>query len=41
MASMGGFAGGEFPPVVGAAFGVVTQLDDGHDVQDARHRPRS
>ena len=29
----GGFACGEFPPVVGAAFGVVAQCHDGHDVQ--------
>jgi hypothetical protein len=28
-----GFAGGELAPVVGAAFGVVADLHDGHDVQ--------
>ncbi len=27
------FAVGEFASVVGAAFGVVAELDDGHDVQ--------
>ncbi len=31
---LGGFAGGEFAPVAGAAFGVVAPRDDGHDVQD-------
>jgi hypothetical protein len=30
-----GLAGGEFASVVGAAFGVVADLDDGHDVQDS------
>src|SRR4051794_1170219 len=29
----GGLAGGELAPVVAAAFGVVAQLDNGHDVQ--------
>ena len=33
MASIGGLAGGDLAPVVGAAFGVVAELDDGHDVQ--------
>lgn len=28
-----GLAGGEFAPVVAAAFGVMAELDDGHDVQ--------
>jgi hypothetical protein len=28
-----GLAGGDFASVVGAAFGVVAQRDDGHDVQ--------
>ena len=31
--------GGEFASVVGAAFGVVAELDDGHDVQDAVDPP--
>jgi len=35
----GGLAGGEFASVVGAAFGVVAQLDDGHDVQGAVDAP--
>jgi hypothetical protein len=34
-----GLAGGEFPPVVGAAFGVVADLDDRHDVQDPVQAP--
>src|SRR5680860_596137 len=38
-----GFHGGllrvEFASVVGAAFGVVTELDDGGDVQDVVHPP--
>jgi hypothetical protein len=32
-------AGREFPLVVGAAFGVVADLDDGHDVQDPVQAP--
>jgi hypothetical protein len=34
-----GLAGGEFAPVVGASFGVVPDLDDGHDVQDPVEPP--
>src|SRR5688500_8788795 len=32
-------AGGEFAPVVAAAFGVAPELDHGHDVQDAVDAP--
>lgn len=32
---LGCFAVGEFASVVGAALGVVVELDDGHDVQDS------
>ena len=34
-----GLAGGELAPVVGAAFGVVADLDDGGDVQHVVHPP--
>jgi hypothetical protein len=34
-----GLAVGEFTPVVEAAFGVVAELDDGHDVQDPVDAP--
>ena len=34
-----GLAGGELAPVVATAFGVVAQLDDGHDVQDPVDAP--
>ena len=39
MASIGGLAVGESAPVVGAAVGVVAELDDGHDVQDPVDAP--
>jgi hypothetical protein len=35
----GSLAGGELAPVVGAAFGVVADLHDGLDVQDAIDPP--
>jgi len=34
-----GLAGGELAAVVGAAFGVVAELDDGHDVQHPLDAP--
>src|SRR6185503_823032 len=34
-----GLAGGDLAPDVGAAVGVVAELDDGHDVQDAVDSP--
>src|SRR6185503_5435428 len=34
-----GLAGGDLAPDVGAAVGVVAELDDGHDVQDAVDAP--
>ena len=39
MASIGGLALGESAAVVGAAGGVVAELDDGHDVQDPVDAP--
>jgi hypothetical protein len=39
MASMGVLPAASLRSVVGAAFGVVAQLDDGHDVQDPVDAP--